>query len=170
MHRHLGQVESHLVDQVVETSRRVAAGGDGSLFFGGKASPSHMADRKHFLKVDAEEVENGRGRDLVVNGLENVKLEALDVLDCQLLVSNLLEHHLHFKRVDILVLARNKHCRYANDVKITDLSGLRLALKVAVEERNSQEEGLIVTLKVCEYLNHPVDHASAQGWGDLVLH
>ena len=41
-------------------------------------------------------------------------------------------------------------------------------LEESVEQANTEEEGLVVTLEVGEDLNHPVNHASAQGWSDFV--
>ena len=84
-------------------------------------------------------------------------------------MGNLLIDHSHLQRVDVFVLARDEHASDADNVQVGDLPPFVLILKVAIQERDSQEEGLIVALKVCEHLNHPVDHASTQGWRDLVL-
>lgn len=43
------------------------------------------------------------------------------------------------------------------------------SFEVPVQDGNGEEEGLVVALEVGEHLNHPVDHAGAQRWSDLVL-
>ena len=54
-------------------------------------------------------------------------------------------------------------------MQVADLSRLSLALEVSVEQRDSQEESLVVTLKVCKHLDHPVYHASPERRSDLMF-
>ena len=84
-------------------------------------------------------------------------------------MSYLFEHHLHFQRIDIFIFARNEHRCDANNVQITDLTSLRLALEVAIKQGDGQEESLVVAFKVCKHFNHPVNHASSQCWCYLML-
>ena len=81
---------------------------------------------------------------------------------------NFLIDHLHFEWVNVFVLGRHEHASYSNYVQVTDLSNLRLVLKVAVHQTHSKEEGLIVALEVGQHLYIPVDHAGSQGRRDLV--
>ncbi len=120
-----------------------------------------MTNAENFLKVDSKEVKDSRGRDSVVDCLKDVELKLFDLFDGQFFVSNLLEDHLHFEWVDILVLARDKHRGHPDNVQIANLSPFLLVLKVSVKKRDGKEEGLVVTLKVGEHLDHPVNHASS---------
>ena len=95
-----------------------------------------MADAQYVLKVDAEEVEDGWGGNLVLNGFKDVELEVFDVLNGQFGVSNLLVHHLHFQRVDIFVLRCDKHRGDADDVEVGDLERVLLVLEVPVKKRD----------------------------------
>ena len=83
---------------------------------------------------------------------------------------NLFEHHLHFQRVNVLILRGNEHTCNSNDVQITYLSCVLLILEVSVDEAHSEEEGLVVTFEVGKYLDHPVDHSGTQCWRDFVSH
>ena len=134
VHRHLGQVHGHLVDQVVQAFGSAACRRDVLLFFGGEASLAHVADSKDFVEVFSEEVEHSRCRDLVLNCFQDVKLERLDVFDRKFGVGNFLVNHLHFQGVNVFVLGRDEHRCDTDDVEDSDLQGLRLRLEVPVEE------------------------------------
>ena len=54
-------------------------------------------------------------------------------------------------------------------MQITDLTSFCLSLEVAVKQRDGQEESLVIAFKVGQHLNHPVNHASSQRRGYLVL-
>ena len=64
-------------------------------------------------------------------------------------MGNLLEHHLHFQRINIFIFACNEHRSHTNDVQVTNLTGLTLALEVPIYEGDCQEESLVVALEVC---------------------
>ena len=85
----------------------------------------------------------------------------LDVLDLKFLMSDLLEYNFHLNRVVVFIFARNEHGCHADDVEIGDLTHVLLTFEVAIKQAHSEEEGLIVALKVGEDLDHPVDHAGA---------
>ena len=53
-------------------------------------------------------------------------------------------------------------------MQLADLVRYIGLLKVAVHERDSEEEGLVLALEVGQHLDHPVDHASSQRGRDLV--
>ena len=55
-------------------------------------------------------------------------------------------------------------------MQVADLSRFLFILKVSVNEADSEEEGLIITLEIGKHLNHPVYHSSTQGWRDFVPH
>lgn len=127
-----------------------------------------MTNVQDLLQIDAEEVKDGGGWDLVVDYLQDVELQGLDVLNGELLVRNLLVDHLHFERVDVLILGRNEHASDSNDVQVADLPNLNLVLKVSVHQANRQEEGLVIALEVGKHLYVPVYHARSQGRSNLV--
>ena len=107
---------------------------------------------------------------MIVDRLKDVKLKCFDVLDCKLLVRDLLIHHLHFQRVNVLILGCNEHTCNSNDVQITDFPCVLLVLEVSVDEAHSEEECLVVTFEVGKHLDHPVDHSGTQCWRDFVSH
>ena len=84
-------------------------------------------------------------------------------------MSYLFKDHFHFQRINIFVFARNEHCCDANNVQITDLTSLCLALEVSIKQGDGQKESLVVAFKVCKHLNHPVNHACPQRWCYLML-
>lgn len=129
-----------------------------------------MPNPKHLLQVHSHEVQHCRRWNHVVDLFEDVELELLDVVDVELLVGDFLVDHLHLEGVDVLVLAGNEHAGNADDVEVADLARLRLVLEVAVHQAHGQEERLVVALEVRQHLNHPVDHAGAQGRRNLVAH
>ena len=93
-----------------------------------------MTNAQDLLQIDAEEVEHGGSRDLVVDGLEDVELEGLNLLNGNLLMSNFLIDHLHFEGVDVLVLGGHEHACHTYYVEFADLADIWLVLKVAIHE------------------------------------
>ena len=170
MHGHLAQVHRHLEDEKLEALGRTARFRHRFFLLGRQASLAYVTDLENLLQIVAKEVKDSWGWDLVVDDLKDIELEGLDILDRELLVSDLLEHHLHFKWVNVFVFARNKHRGDADDVQVTDFSRITLILEVSIKERHSEEECLVVALKVGQDLNHPIDHARTQSWSDFVFH
>ena len=169
VHRHFCQVQGHLLDKVLLTFGRVAFCGQVLLFFFFEGCVSCVSDIHHLLQVNFEEVEDRWGWDLVVDGLQDIQLNCLDLLNCQLLVGDLLVDHLHLQREDVFVLGGHEHAGDSKDVQVRNLSRILLVLEVPVHQAHSQEEGLIVALEVSEDFNHPVNHSSSQNWGNFVL-
>lgn len=75
MHRHLSQVQRHLINQVVHSGGCVRRSWDVGLLLGRQASLAHVADSEHFLKVYAKEIKHGWCWDFVVDRFENVQFE-----------------------------------------------------------------------------------------------
>jgi len=76
-------------------------------------------------------------------------------------MSDLLEYNFHLNGVVVFILARNKHGCHANDVKIGDFTHFLLTFEVAIEQAHSEEESLVIALKIGKDLNHPIDHAGS---------
>jgi hypothetical protein len=53
-------------------------------------------------------------------------------------------------------------------VQIGDLPDFLFELEKPVKQGDSKEKGLIVTLKICENLDHPIDHSCPQTCGHFV--
>ena len=84
-------------------------------------------------------------------------------------MGDLFMDHFHLQGVDILILGRDEHGSDTNDVEVGDLSGVLLVLEEAVQDRDGQEEGLVVTLEVGQDFDHPVNHAGPKGGSYFVL-
>jgi hypothetical protein len=54
-------------------------------------------------------------------------------------------------------------------MKIAYLKSLLCILEVSILKVDSDEISLVITLKVCEYLDHPIGHSSSQIGCDLVI-
>ena len=83
---------------------------------------------------------------------------------------DLLEHHLHFQRVNVLVFRCDEHACNSDYMQITDLPCFLLIFEVSVDEAYSEEECLVVTLEVGKHLDHPVNHSRTQCWRDFMSH
>lgn len=169
MQGHLAEVHGHLIDQVLLTFRGVAAGWNRVFLLLLERGVADMIDFKNLLKVNFEEVKDCRRWDLVVDLLQYVKFEGLDALNREFFVSDFFVDHLHFQRVDVLVLTGDEHSGHSHNVEVGDFLALTLVFEVAVQQTDGEEEGLVFTLEVGEHFNHPVYHAGSQVGSDLVV-
>ena len=87
-----------------------------------------MPNVEKLLQVVAEKVKNGRNIQIEVDCFEDIILLSLDIVNCELLVSDFVEDHHHFKWLNVLIFACDKNGSHANDVHVTDLQSVRLVL------------------------------------------
>ena len=181
MHYHLGEIKGHLFNQeFFSFSGTLLLQGLNSIFVLLKLGISVSSlflllslgaaldgDSEDVLQVHFKEVENSGSVDLVVDGAQNLQFQGLDILNLQLFVGDLFVHGLHLKWVDILILRGYEHTGDTKNVQLVHsdtLHGVSLELEVSVHQVDSQEEGLVIALKVGQHLYHPVDHSGSKGW------
>ena len=70
-------------------------------------------------------------------------------------------HSLHFEWLDVLKFGCYEHSCYSEDMEVSDFKSSHHTLCVSVQERDCNEECLVITFEISEYLDHPVNHASA---------
>ena len=84
-------------------------------------------------------------------------------------MSNFVEQHLQFHRVDLLVLARDEDAGHSNQVQLRYLlRHLRFAVKL-IHNGHCQEKGLLGTFVGLKHFDHPVNHFRSQRGEHLVI-
>ena len=83
-------------------------------------------------------------------------------------MSYFLEDLLHFQRLNIFKLGRDKHRSDSHNMQVTNLDRIGAHPEETVQKTDSQEESLVVTLEISEHLDHPVDHPCSETLCDFV--